>query len=458
MAHEGRLLPLWQDVTAGSVTRELLGIILYRFPDNPPMPQSTPPGAAQLHHLVIIRSLILACLLFSGGLAFWLFDLRAVAGSLLGILLAFASINLLTYWRLKQPLPVTEPEIFIQLLLDVVCLTLVFYFSGGASNPFVSYFLVPICIAATTLAWSYTWSITLLCICAYSLLLFFHQPLPAIAPDHGHHHESILNAHIIGMWLNFFISAVLITYFVVRMGRDLRGRDQQLNQLREDELRDDQLMAVATLAAGTAHELGTPLATMKVLLGELRQEYQSHPTLSQDFQLLSSQVEECARTLRHLVDKAEETRTGNFSEESIRDFCQSLIERWQLLRPQVKVQITMPESLPDLHHRFHPTIAQSLINLLNNAADANPQDIRISIHWDSHQLVWQIEDQGPGIPLELADQLGKAFITTKGQGLGLGLFLSHASLSRYGGQVRLYNRKPRGTLTEVILPLNTGSH
>jgi two-component system sensor histidine kinase RegB len=124
--------------------------------------------------------------------------------------------------------------------------------------------LCPICISAATLSWSYTWVITSLCVASYTLLLFFHIALPVLSPAHHHGNHQDINLHILGMWLNFFISAALITYFVVKMAQDLRRQDDLLNQKREDDLRDEQLMAVATLAAGTAHELGTPLSTMKV--------------------------------------------------------------------------------------------------------------------------------------------------------------------------------------------------
>jgi two-component system sensor histidine kinase RegB len=410
-------------------------------------------GKTHLGHLVIIRSLVIVCLLIGGILNSWLLENQLPLIPLASILCLFTLINLLTWGRLRKELPVTDVEIFIQLLIDVACLAVVFYFSGGANNPFVSYFLVPVCLAATTLPWIYVWSISLLCIITYTLLLFFHIPLPLLSPHQ--HHASSINLHVLGMWLNFFISAVLITFFVVRIARDLRQREEQLNGHREDQLRDEQLMAVATLAAGTAHELGTPLATMKVIVSELRREVDSGTQTAQDLALLSDQIDICAHTLKQLHQQAEENQSGQFIPQSVSSFCQQVIERWQIMHPEVTAQICIEEQCPDIHQIFHPTINQALINVLNNAADAHPQNIRIHVSWDDRQLHWQIEDEGPGIPLDLVDQLGKAFITTKGHGLGLGLFLTQATLNRHGGYVRLYNRKPVGTLTEVMIPLSS---
>src|SRR5690606_30498140 len=283
---------------------------------------------------------------------------------------------------------------FIQLLLDVLCLSALFYFSGGANNPFISYCLVPICISAATLSWSYTWTITALCVAGYTLLLFFHVALPVLSPVHHHDNHQEINLHIIGMWLNFFISAALITYFVVKMAQDLRLQDELLNQRREDDLRDEQLMAVATLAAGTAHELGTPLSTMKVLLAELREEYRHEPQLYDDLNILSDQVQQCAHTLQNLVGKAEYGKDGQFAAQSLREFCRSIIERWLVMRPEVVANIHIDQDSQDVICYLHPTIGQSIINLLNNAADANPENILIHIEWDQVSMRWKIEDNG----------------------------------------------------------------
>ena len=125
------------------------------------------------------------------------------------------------------------------------------------------------------LPWRYTWVIAGLSLLAYSLMLFYSHPIATLQPmdDHSHHMQGDFNLHILGMWFTFAISTVLITYFVVKMANALRQQEQLLATDREDELRDEQILAVATLAAGTAHELGTPLSTMSVLLDELETEH-----------------------------------------------------------------------------------------------------------------------------------------------------------------------------------------
>ena len=419
------------------------------------LPLTLAAPAQHLHRLVMIRWLLFACLCAAAVLSVTVGHAHLPYFPVSIILGVFIGINWLTLMRLRQELPVTTTEFFVQILIDVACLSTLFYFSGGANNPFISYFLVPISISAATLAWRYTLFIALCCIVSYSTLLFFHIPLPALSPLHYHGELSDINPHIVGMWLNFFISAALITYFVVKMAEDLRRQNDLLNRRREDELRDEQLMAVATLAAGTAHELGTPLATMKILLAELSEEHRDQSQLLSDLNLLSDQVEQCALTLRQLVGKAELNKDGVLPLQDLRAFCDSIIERWRIMRPEVTSQVKFANTPVGVKCAFHPTITQSIINLLNNAADADPKNIAIEIWWDDKSLHWRIEDNGPGIPMEIANQLGTPFVTTKGKGLGLGLFLTHASINRYGGKICLYNRHPRGTLTELILPFST---
>lgn len=421
----------------------------------PPPPFTLADHGQHLGHWVIIRTLVLIFLGLAVILCLWQDAIDLPFTEILIALVILSCVNMLTFSRLRQQLPVTEVEFFIQLLIDLACLSVVFYFSGGANNPFVSYFLVPICIAAATLNSSYTLSIAGLSVISYSALLFFNIPLPALAPHH--HSGSHLNLHVLGMWLNFFISAGLITYFVVKMARDLRQQETRLNRWREDQLRDEQVMAVATLAAGTAHELGTPLSSMKLLLNELRDEYQTDVQLQKDLTLLQEQVAQCSTILRNLIATAEQTKDGQTTKEQIHTYCTNLLQNWQLMRPDITAKIRFAHTKSQIECQFHPTIAQAILNLLNNAADASPHHIEIDIQWDTQHLYWTITDEGPGIQEEIQARLGKSFVSTKNKGMGIGLLLTQATINRYGGEVRLYNRAVRGAITELVLPLRPPS-
>ena len=181
-------------------------------------------------------------------------------GLILALGMAFAGW---TAYRLRRDWPVTLLECFFQLLIDILLLTFLLYFSGGAANPFVSLYLLPIMIGATALPARLAWLLSVAGVLAYSALMAWYEPLVLPAGSAAFH------LHVLGMWLNFILSTVLITYFIGRMALGLRRRDAQLAKVREQRLRDEQIVAIGSLAAGAAHELSTPLATMNVIAGEL---------------------------------------------------------------------------------------------------------------------------------------------------------------------------------------------
>ncbi len=419
---------------------------------------SLSPPQQNMQRLLLVRTLFLVGVCSALSATYWGLDLALPYHSLIWIISALTLINAVTWGRLKIQRPTSQLEFFIQLLIDIIGVTLLLYFCGGADNPFVSYYLVPLCISAATLRWRYTLPLAFIALSLYTLLFFFKVPLPDIAPASGHQHHSnpnTISLHTMGMWFNFLISSLLITYFVVKMAEALREQDAQLAHLREDNMRDEQLMAVATLAAGTAHELGTPLTTIKTLVSELQHSHQNDPQLQDDLALLKNQVQHCTHTLKQLHERAEPHRNPIQDIQAVDQYCEQLIDNWLLLRPDVTAQVEIVESAPMVMAYFEPTIAQSIGNLLNNAADACPNNIHISISWNEQQLRFTIDDQGPGIPADLSARLGQPFTSNKGQGRGLGLFLTHSTINRHGGEVRLHNRPEGGTRTTMILPLKT---
>jgi len=415
-------------------------------------PSVADPVKQNIRQLTIIRSLLLV-FFWCGLLAnFWAGNLIHLNKEILIVLIVFNVIHVLTFLRLRRPLPITHIEFFIQLLLDVIFLNLVFYFCGGASNPFISYLLVPVCISAATLPWRFTWIITALCVGAYSILLFFYVSMPIFAVDHTHIHSQ-LNWHILGMWFNFFLSAILITYFVVKMAGSLRQREEALTKMREDELRNEQVIAVATLAAGAAHEINTPLATMVVLLNELLVEYKNNAHLVADLTLLSQQVSHCADSLKQMVQDSSSAVNGVCKQQNITFYCQSILDRWQLIHPEVTVFLALSYAAESQLIAYDTRLDHAIINLLNNAAEASPEKVSINIKTDAKNLYWQIIDEGAGIDADLSQMLGRQAVTTKKSGLGLGLLLSHTTINHYGGSVSQSKNFPHGTITLITLPL-----
>jgi two-component system sensor histidine kinase RegB len=416
-----------------------------------------------LQRLLVIRVIVFVLQVAALGYARFVLALELEYLAIIGIFTSLAMLNGALYLRLRRRRAPGEREFFAHLLLDVLGLSLLLYLSGGAGNPFVSYFLVPVTIAAATLGRLHTSVLAALALACYTLLLFHHQPLDVLLPealdahaDHEHGLDeagSALNLHIVGMWLNFLVSAALITWFVVKMAEEIRRQEERLSRYREETLRNEQILAIATQSAGTAHELGTPLSTMAVLLKDMQIENQDKPALLDDIHVLQQQIDACRSSLQQLSRKAD---FRNYQPEvmPLQNFLHELLEQWQLLRPEIFCSFALQDGMPP-RISVDLTLRQALINLLNNAADASPAGIELKATWKQNEWCLQVRDFGAGIMREIQEQLGTSIVSTKQDGMGVGLVLSQATITRLGGYVNLYPLEGKGTLTEIVLPLSS---
>jgi len=361
------------------------------------------------------------------------------------VLAVMAVINAAILLRLRTDTPVSETEFFGNLLLDIFFLTLLLYFTGGSTNPIVSYYLLPLIISAAILKPAHTWFIAFLSIGLYTLLLFYYRPLALFAVSH---HGAMSNAHLLGMWVNFGFSALLIAWFVVRMATALRERSRLVADSREAGLRNEQIISVASIAAGTAHELRTPLATMAVTVDEIAVEY---PQLKEETALLTQQIARCEEALHKLVSTSSED--SRLVVTDVGTLVRKLLDEWQLSRPEIVLRTDIPAHESALRIRYDKSLQHALTSLLNNAADASPAYVSLELGSLPGWLLIVIDDRGPGIPADIAGSLGKTSVSRKQGGLGLGVLLGQASIERLGGRVRPVEKPGSGTRLEIRLPL-----
>lgn len=425
-------------------------------------------GHNQLRRLVALRGIAVAAQLITLAAVWKLLELALDWQTMLLTIAVLAAINLFTWLRLHKATPVSNLELFAQLGVDVIALTVLLYYSGGSTNPFVSLFLLPLVIAAATLPGRYTWRMAVLTTICYTFLMTFYVPLPVqhrastmndmhgignMSHDMvGMTQESIFNLHILGMWLGFVLSAAIIAWFVVQMAQAVRQRDEVLSRVREEILRNERIVALGMQAAGAAHEMATPLSTMSVVIGELQHDVASaQSALRGNLTILDDQVRACKRILDKILANAQDS--GMAMPRAVDILMADVLDEWQLLRPtaQYHYQSNSTQPAPLVH--ADATLHAALMNLLNNAADASPQPIEIRARWNSVNFTLEIGDQGPGLSEEAALKAGSAFFTTKKEGRGLGLFLANATIERMGGTVRLFNRAGGGATTVLTLPL-----
>lgn len=367
----------------------------------------------------------------------------AVIGTVLLVL------NILTWVRFKLPWPVQEIEVFGQLVLDVLLLSALLYLAGGTTNPFVLLLLLPLTIAAATLLAIYAWLLAALIVACYTFLMFVYIPLPHFHIDHVVRLDS--SAWL--MWFGFVLGVGLVGYYVVKMGNTLRERERMLAEVRENALRDEHLVALGALAVGAAHELGTPLGTMAVVLKELEHQYVMQPELVKELHLLRDQVTRCKNTLSQMLSSTEQARAESGYSVALDSYFEDLLAQWRGMRPSAQVSYHWNGPSPAPQIVAEQVLGQVITNILNNAADASEHSVEVEVSCTTEQLKIEVSDRGAGLTPTAATHAGKLFFTTKESGQGLGLFLVNAVLRRFGGTLSLSNRDGGGVCTCVILPL-----
>lgn len=408
-----------------------------------------------MQRLIVLRSVVMVCLTtVIVGLR-----LASIPLPVLPLLLAIAGLGFLNgvaWWRLNHTLQTTQRELFAQLLGDITALSMLFYFSGGYSNPFIWMYLLPITVAAVALRAAYAWIIASLSIACYTLLMFYHVPL-----SHLHMHAQLgaensihLDIHLVGMWLGFVVSSIIVAIFIARIGQNLRDYDKTIAIVREKSLESERMLALGTLATSAAHELGTPLATMAIISKELTQDYASQPELLQQLEIMQKQVSRCKEILSSITRNAGQARADAGQGFTLRNFLQEAIQRWRDTRPATELVVNMPNVADNPVIFMDRTFTQALLNLLDNAADESPERILFDAHWDEKTLKIQIRDFGAGLSDETKRRLGTPFFTSKNdEGMGLGVYLTQVTLARYDGELSLNNHPDGGVLTLVHLPL-----
>ncbi|WP_297891620.1 HAMP domain-containing sensor histidine kinase [Shewanella sp.] len=350
---------------------------------------------------------------------------------------------------LRKPLFAKESGLFIALSLDTLFWISWLHFSGGATNAFISLLLLPIALAAVTLPIWAPWVLTAMSTLAYSLMIFTVPESPM------QHHGMDMSSHYLGMWFNFVISALVMTTSVALITKRMRRQDAQLAFMREGQLRQEQLLALGTASAQMAHQLATPLSTLRLLLDEVKEESGDASALVQE---METALGRCEHTLAELRLATESIRDRRQRPLLFGELIDGLKQKTLLLMPQTEIQWLMTCTAEKLAERSILTdmsLTPAIMALIENAARASTEtlgsaqvDISVDIAPREDQIYLQIRDYGAGIAPALLPQLGTLLIESP-KGLGIALLLSHASLNRLGAELILANHPQGGTVAQI---------
>ena len=376
----------------------------------------------------------------------------------LGGMASLLIVNCVVHWRIATKRVLTERALFANFAAEILALTVLLYFAGGSTNPLVSLYLLPLTVAANLLTRRHTWCLTLLTVLVYSLLMKWYVPLDSHG-DHQDVHSTQFGLHVFAHWVVFVVSAGLVAHYVSSMAKSLRERERQLAHAREEALRNERIVALGTLGAGAAHELGTPLAIMSVVAEDMAHRHLGHAELAADVADLQTQIAQCKRILSALTEVTGSTRGEGGGAEPADRFLERTVDRWQLTRPAARAALHWRASSPVPALVADRMLEQAFLNLLNNAADASPEGFEVSGRTDRGNVVIDILDRGPGLTSEIQARAGELFFSTKATegGMGIGLFLASATIERFGGSVRLFNRHGGGACTRITLPCLDGA-
>ena len=357
-----------------------------------------------------------------------------------------------TWWRVRRATQVSAQELFVQVHVDIVLFTAVLYLTGGTANPFAPLFLVPMAIVLSAMKTDRVWLLTLSTMAAYAILRYWHVPL-----YHPDGLTEVYALHEDGMVANYLFTAALAAFFGTRMSAATRQHDRMLSDAREAQMRNESVVTLGALAAGYAHELSSPLATMAVVVSELKREQGHDAALLRNLQVIEDQINASKQIISNLACAAGQRRAEAASGARLDQFISALVARAQSLHPGASIGLRLDTVSPAPFVIVEETLRQALTNLIDNAVQASPHHVTLRADWSHAELMVEVHDRGPGFSPEALARLGKQAGTTKAGngGLGVGLLLSAAALERLGGRLEFSNDPQGGACARVRMPLSS---
>lgn len=375
------------------------------------------------------------------------FGLELPMAAIAMVLALAVAFNLALHVRIPAQYRMEESTAFVLLGADVLQLAALLYFAGGIRNPFSIFFLAPVLFSATALPPRRTLALGLLAAAASSFILPFHQPLAWF----GGTTPELPAYFVLWWWLALQACILFVGAYAWRIAEEARQLAQALATTELLLAREQHLSDLDGLAAAAAHELGTPLATIALVAGELLHGEIRDEAQRADFLLIKEQAARCRQILAQIADLGE-PNAAPFRTVPVSDLLAEVIRRHHDCGAPILLERDGPE--PEPRCLRNPALLYGIGNIVQNAAEFAASEVRARLSWNERRVTIEISDDGPGIPDFVVARLGEPYITARASrspadgdaghgGLGLGLFIAKVLLERSGATLEVV-RTPEG--------------
>jgi two-component system sensor histidine kinase RegB len=413
-----------------------------------------------LNALINLRWLAVAGQTIALAIVEWGLDFSLPALPAFAVVGITAAVNIALRIVYGSTYRLSDKEAGALLAFDIVQLAMLLYLTGGLVNPFSVLFLAPVLISAMALKPRTTLSLGALVVAVASILAVHAHPLPWRGEP-----MVLPAAYIIGIWASIVISAVFIGAYAWRVADETRKLSDALAATELVLAREQQISAIDGLAAAAAHELGTPLATIALVVRELEKALPESTPHGADIKLLRQQTERCRTILRTLTSL--ESGLAPFDRMPLSHLVEEVVSPLRDLDTVFEIRFPADRTGEPVVGR-NPAILYGLESVVENAADFAKEKVVIEASWDAQEVNISVADDGPGFAPEILGRIGEPYLRARGQsllrkgkgdeegGLGLGFFIAKTLLERGGGTLRVENRAP--PLTGAVVRLHWRRH
>lgn len=409
-------------------------------------PADTDSESVRLRTLIVLRWMAIGGQLVAIGVAHRYYALQLPLGLCFLVVGAAVVANLISVFVFPENKRLSEGEAMLVLLFDLTQLALLLYLTGGLTNPFALLILAPVVISASALRLRTTIILGLVSICLVTLTTYVNLPLRFAD-------GSVLAVPPLfefGFWLSILIGILFLGLYSHRVAAEIRSMSQALLATQMALAREQKLTDLGGVVAAAAHELGTPLATIKLVSAELMEELADRPDLRDDATLIRDQADRCRDILRSMGRAGKDDlhlRRAPLG-AVVREAAEPHLNRGKRVLFEIGPGRAGTERQPQIERR--PEVIHGLRNLLQNAVDFAATTVWVDVEWSERAVAITIVDDGKGFPPNLIGRIGDPFVGTRRasqdqharpgyEGMGLGLFIAKTLLERSGAELTFAN-------------------